>query len=423
MDEKPLNIAVIGGGMAGLTAGYILQRRHAVTLFEKNNYVGGHTNTIVIPNGPDKGKPVDTGFMVLNDRNYPTFHRLLRQLEVPVRNCDMSFGYWDEKTGLQYALTGLNGIFAKRSTLWTPSFWVLLREMASFQGSARKDLAMGKMYSRTLGEYLEQEDYSKGFIQDYLLPLGAAIWSTSVREMADFPADSFIQFFENHGFLSPNDRPQWQTVVEGGQSCVKAIMKTFKTRMRINEPVEEVKRKASGVLVRTRDGQEHAYDKVILACHADEALALLTEPTEDEQRLLSAWTYQKNFAVLHTDRDVMPPLKRAWASWNYVRESETTRAQPVSVTYHMNRLQGLETQEQYFVSLNRMRPIPDRYIVKEMYYTHPTFTKAAVETQKDLPGLNGVNNTYFCGSYFGYGFHEDAVKSAVAVTRCFGMEL
>jgi uncharacterized protein len=423
MEEKPLNIAVIGAGITGLTAAHILQRKHLVTLFEKNAYIGGHTHTIVISNGPDKGMPVDTGFMVLNDRAYPTFHQLLKQLEVPVRNSDLSFGYWDEKSGLQYAGTNLNGLFAQRSNLWSPAFWLMLREKGSFKARAKKDLEGGKLEALTLGEYLMNENYSSRFIHDYIIPMGSAIWSTSVREMMDFPADTFARFFENHGLLDFTGRPQWQTIVGGSQSCVKAILKTFKTRVRVSDAVEEVKRKGEQVTLRTREGKEQSFDKVVIACHADEALALLAEPTEDEQRLLSAWSYQKNFTVLHTDKDVMPPLPRTWASWNYTREKETTLAQPVSMTYHMNRIQGLETREQYFVTLNRVRPIPERYMVKEIYYTHPTFTRAAVESQKELPNLNGVNHTYFCGSYFGYGFHEDAVKSAVAVAQCFGMNL
>jgi uncharacterized protein len=423
MEEKPLNIAVIGTGAAGLTAAYILQRKHLVTLFEKNPTVGGHSNTIVIPNGPDKGIPVDTGFMVLNDRTYPTFHQLLKQLEVPVRNSDISFGYWDEKSGLQYAGTNLNGLFAQRSNLWSPAFWRMLREMGWFKVRAKKDLAGGKLEELTLGEYLMDENYSSRFIHDYIVPMGSALWSTSVREMMDFPAATFARFFENHGLLGFTGRPQWQTIVGGSQSFVKAILKTFKTMVRMSDAVEEVKRKGEQVTIRTREGKERSFDQVVMACHADEALALLAEPTEDEQRLLSAWSYQKNFTVLHTDKDVMPPLPHAWASWNYTREKETTLAQPVSMTYYMNRLQGLETREQYFVTLNRVRPIPERYIVKEIYYTHPTFTRTAVESQKELPKLNGVNQTYFCGSYFGYGFHEDAVKSAVAVAQCFGMDL
>lgn len=423
MSEKISNIAVIGMGAAGLTAAYLLQQRYVVTLFEKNNYVGGHANTIVIPNGPDKGKPMDTAFTLLNDQTYPTFHRLLRRLEVPVRPAELSFGYWDEKSGLQYAATGLNGLFAQRANLWNSSFWTMIREWAGFKRRAWRDLALGKLDALTLGEYLERENYSKGFTRDCLLPLGAVFWCTSVREMEQFPAVLFVRVFESCGLLGQPRRLQWQTVEGGSHSYVKAILKTFQTQVHLGEVVEEVKRKKDQVLVRSRSGQERGYDKVVMACHADEALGLLADPSEEEQRLLSVWSYQKNNAVLHTDRDVMPPSKNAWASWNYVRERDATLSQPVSVTTYVNRLQGLESQEPYFVTLNRVRPIPERYVVKEMYYTNPTFTKEAVESQKDLPSLNGANNTYYCGSYFGDGFHEGAVKSAVAVAQCFGLDL
>jgi predicted NAD/FAD-binding protein len=241
--------------------------------------------------------------------------------------------------------------------------------------------------------------------------------------MMDFPADTFVRSFQNQGFLGFAGRPQWQSVVGGSHAYVKAILKVFKTRVRVSEAAEEVRRKADQVTVRTREGKEQSFDKVVLACHADEALALLAEPSEEERRLLSPWSYQKSFTVLHTDPDVMPSLRRAWASLNYTRERETTLPQPVSKTYHMNRIQGLETREQYFVTLNRVRPIPERHIVKEIYFTHPTFTRPAARTWKELPNLNGVNHTYFCGSYFGDGFHEDAVQSAVAVAQCFGMDL
>lgn len=423
MGETISNIAVIGGGAAGLTAAYLLQQHYVVTLYEKNNYAGGYANTVVIPNGPDKGKPVDTGFTLLNDQTYPTFRRLLNRLGVAIRPSEFSFGYWDEKSGLQYAATGPNGFFAQRSNLWNSAFWKILREWVWFKRRAWRDMTTGKLDPLTLGEYIEQGKFSEGFSRDCLLPLGSAIWCTSVREMEQFPAAMFARVLEGLGFLGQSRRLQWQTVEGGSHNYVKAIVRTFKTRVRLGDPVEEVKRKKEQVLVRTRAGQEQAYDKVVLACHADEALGLLADPSEEEQKLLSVWNYQKNNAVLHTDRDVMPPLKNAWACWNYVRERDATLSQPVSMTYHINRLQGLESQEPYFVTLNRVRPIPERYILREMYYTNPTFTMTAVESQKELPRLNGANNTYYCGSYFGDGFHEDAVKSALAVAQCFGIDL
>lgn len=421
MGDEIKNIAVIGGGAAGLTAAYLLQQHYTVSLYDRNSYVGGHANTVVIPNGPDKGKPVDMGFTLFNDQTYPTFSRLLQRLEVRARPSELNFGYWNEKSGLQYSATGLNGLFARRSNLWNSSFWMILNNWTKFRRRARRDLGKGELAVLTLGEYLELKGYPKEFIQNCLLPLGSAVWCTSVREIEQFPADFFIRVLRDFGLLGLPQRVQWKMVEGGSQSYIKAILKTFKTQVHLGEIAEEVKRKKNQVLIRTRSGLEHAYDKVVLACHADEALGLLTEPTEEEQRLLSLWSYQKNFAVLHTDRDVLPPLKNAWACWNYVSEIDATLSQPVSLSYHVNRIQGLETQDPYFVTLNRVRPIPERYVVKETYYTHPVFTKAAVNSQKELPSLNGVNNIYYCGSYFGDGFHEDAVKSGVAVAKSLGI--
>lgn len=423
MDEKPLKIAVIGAGVAGLTAAHLLQRKHHVTLYEKSPSLGGHANTIVIDNGPDKGTPIDTGFVVLNDRTDVNFHKLLNQLEVPVRDSDMSFGFYDEKSRLQYAGTNLNGLFAQRSRLWDPAFWHMLLEIARFRGKAKKDLALGRLEGQSLGEYLDGEGFFRGFIHDYILPMGGSLWSTSGKDMAEFPADVFVRFLDNHGLMRFTGRPKWRRIVGGSHSYVKAFLKGFKGRVKVNAPVDQVKRAGEGVSIKTKGGEENIFDKVVLAGHADEALALLAEPTEDEQRLLSRWFYQKNHVTLHTDVDVMPPLRRGWASWNYIREMDATKSEPASVTYHMNRLQGLKTQEQYFITLNRVRPIPVKYVIKELYYTNPTFTRESVETQKELPLLNGVNNTYYCGSYFGYGFHEDAVRSALAVARSFGLDL
>jgi predicted NAD/FAD-binding protein len=366
---------------------------------------------------------VDAGFTVFNENASPNFRKLLDQLRVPIRPCNHSFAFWDEKTGFNYALTGLNGAFAQRSNLWKPRFWLMARELAWFRQAAPRDLASGLLAGLTLGEYLEEENYSEPFVEDYLVPLGSAVWYTSVREMENFPAALFVRALGKLGYLGFGPCRQWRILPGGSHTYVKAILKNFQTRVRVGEAVVGVKRGLLGVQLRTGAGQEQDFDKVVLACHADEALALLTDPTEEEQRLLSLWEYQKNYAVLHTDPHVLHHHKRAWASWNYIRERDATLTQPVPVTYNLSRMQGLESREPYFLSLNRVRPIPEGHIVREMYYTQPIFTKEAVALQKELPYLNGMNHTFFCGSYFGDGFQEDAVKSGVAVGRCFGMDL
>jgi uncharacterized protein len=422
MKTNPLNIAVVGAGVAGITAAYILQRQHQITLFEKNNYLGGHTNTITIDSGPDAGAVVDTGFIVLNDKTYPTFHRLLAQLGVSVRNSDMSFGFHDEKTGIQYAGINLNTIFTQRKNILNPSFLRMLYDIRRFGKIARLDINQGIADGLTLGQYIEQGGYSHSFTRDYLLPMGAAIWSTPADEMLAFPAQTFLRFFDNHGLLSL-EIPQWQTVVGGSHAYVHAFREQFQGNIVLGQPIQGIARNIHGVQIKLANGDVQTFDKVIIAAHADEAFRLLEDPTPDETKFLSVWKYNKNMTVLHTDSSVMPSNHRAWASWNYTREETGQGNEPLSLTYHMNRLQGLTTQYPYFVTLNRTTPVDSASVIKEITYMHPMYDFKSTATQPHLPTLNGVNHTYYCGSYFGYGFHEDAVVSGVNVANCFGLEL
>lgn len=418
-----LHIAVIGGGVAGLTAAYLLQRRHRVTLFERNDYVGGHTNTVEIPDGPDAGTAVDTGFIVLNHKTYPLLHRLLSQLDCEVRWSDMSFGYYDETTGFHYAGTGFSGLFAQRSNLFNPAHWRFLLSIARFCARARDDLATGALAGLSVGAYLEQVGVGSLTRDAYVFPMASAIWSSSLRDIAQFPAEMMIRFWENHGLLSLKDRPRWQTIVGGSQTYVRRILSRHAIDCRIRAAVERVERRNGSVRIYPHGVDPIDADAVVIAAHADEALAMLADPSPDERRLLSAWRYQANRTLLHTDASLMPPNRRAWASWNYRRHRSLAEESPVSVTYHMNRLQGLRTAREYFVSLNSPTLPRDEMIIREMVYTHPLYTFDALASQAELPRLNGTNRTFFCGSYFGYGFHEDAVRSAVAVGRLFGIEL
>ncbi len=418
-----LSIAVVGGGVAGITSAHLLQRRHRVTLYEKNDYVGGHTHTIEIPEGPDQGLPVDTGFIVLNDRTYPLLHRLLAQLGVTVRDTEMSFSFQSAATGLEYAGTGLNGLFAQRRNLVRPAHWRLLLEIARFCRTARADLAGNRLGRLTLHEYLGRGRYHEDMVDHYLVPMASAIWSTPPGQVTGFPAEPFLRFFDNHGLLSPFHRPRWQTVVGGSHAYVKAFLAEFRGTVRASAAVAGVRRGDDAVTVTTTDGNAEAYDRVVVAVHADEALGLLDDPSDRERELLGAWRYQRNRVVLHTDASFLPRNRRAWGCWNYSSVEDPGPDSLGCVTYWMNALQGLRSETQYCVTVNPDRPVPGGATIRELEYSHPTYSIASMATQAQLPHLNGCNHTYFCGSYFGYGFHEDAVRSAAAVGREFGLAL
>ncbi len=421
--ESGLKIAVIGSGVAGITISYLLQQRHSVTLHEKNDYIGGHTHTVVIEDGPDAGTPVDTGFIVFNERTYPLFLKFLSQLEVGLRKTQMSFSYHCRQTGLQYASSNFNALFAQRFNLLNPSFWRMLIGITQLNSKTRQKLQEGALKDLRLGDYLERERFSWQLIESYLIPMASAIWSTPDAQMMDFPAESFFRFFENHGLLTLTDQPQWFVVEGGSHSYVKAFLKNFKGRALTNHGVRSVRRTDKGPLVRFEDGEEELYDQVVIAAHANEAYRMLADPSPEEIRLLLPWSYSENKTILHTDTSFLPQNRRAWASWNYIRERDIESKSPVMVTYHMNRLQNLATDKNYCVTLNPAAPVPEEKIIREIDYTHPTFTFDALKTQLELPALNGKNNTCFCGSYFGYGFHEDAVRSAVRVAEKFGITL
>lgn len=425
--KKDLNgnrrVAVVGGGVAGIVAAYLLQEDHDVTLFDRNDYLGGHTHTIILPDGPDAGTPVDTGFIVLNDRTYPLLRIFLDHLNVRTRDTRMSFSFHCRKTGLYYSGTNLNGLFAQRRNLFRPAHWAMLREISRFCVEAERALRDESIGETNLGEYLRHNRYSKELIENYVIPMCSAIWSSPSEDMELFPASALLRFFHNHGLLSLRDRPQWMTVVGGSISYVQAFLDRFRGDVLLGTTVQGISRKPEGVSIRTGSGKADLFDSVVIAAHADEALKILEDPSAEEQRLLAPWRYQSNEVVLHTDTSILPPHRRAWSCWNYSRESLDDGTSPVSVTYYMNMLQGLKTRKGYCVTLNSRTPVADGYHVAEMQYRHPLYTFESIATQRELPLLNGKRNTYYCGSYFGYGFHEDAVRSAVSVGRIFGRDL
>ena len=423
MTDSPLNIAVVGGGVAGITAAYLLQRRHRVTLYEQNDYLGGHTHTITIPAGPDAGTPVDTGFIVLNDRTYPRFNRLLQQLNVSIQASEMSFSYFCEQTGFQYASRDLDSLFARRRNLLDMGYLRLLLEILRFNRIARRELVSGRLAALTLGRFLTQYRFSHRFREQYIIPMAAAIWSAPDADAADFPMETFARFFSNHGLLTVSDQPQWYVVQGGSQTYVKAFQKNFRGDIVRNAPIRRIRRDPQAATLSLQDGRRHHLDHVVIATHADEAYRLLQDPSEDEKRLLSPWQYSTNQVILHSDDRFMPSNRRAWASWNYLREAGSPAGAPVTLTYHMNRLQRLETRAPYFVTLNPGRAIDDALVTARLTYTHPMYTFASLATQAQLPQLNGHNRTSYCGSYFGYGFHEDAVRAATLVAESFGISL
>lgn len=417
------SIAVVGLGVAGLTSALMLDEKHEVTLFEKNHYLGGHTNTITIDNGPDARTRVDTGFIVYNDQNYPTFIRLLKLLGIEGRDSDMSFGFHREVDGFAYSSYVPKGLFADRLNLFKPSFLKMIADILNFNKQSLRDLEENKLSNLTLGAYLDQGNYGREFLNSYLIPMGAAIWSTPPGEMLDFPAETFLCFFKNHGLLALKGRPRWRSIPGGSKSYVEAIERKFKGVVKTNTTVQKIVREGEKVKVISEEGEALTYDYVIMGAHADQALSLLEAPTEDEKRLLGAWKYTQNPTVLHTDVSVMPKNKRAWASWNYTLEAGADEQNVVSLTYDMNRLQGLETEQTYLVTLNRKKEIPKEKTIREINYTHPSYNFDSVKTQEELQKLNGASRIFFCGSYFGYGFHEDAVKSATKVLEHFGCSL
>ncbi|BCS94869.1 amine oxidase [Desulfoluna limicola] len=418
--NEPLKVAVIGAGVSGITAACLLEELHEVTLYEKNGYIGGHTNTAVIDRGPDAGTPVDTGFIVMNGRTYPLFSRLLAHLGVSLIKTDMSFSYTCRLTGLQYASSNFNTLFAQRRNLFSPSFWYFLYGVNGLMQRIRRGLSEGGFAGLTLGEYMAREGVARDVTDRFVLPMAAAIWSAPDAQMMDFPMEIFARFYDNHGLLALNDHPQWYVVEGGSHSYVKAFLKGFKGTILESMPVRGIRRTDDGVVVTTEDGRCDSYDRVVLAAHADEALNMLEDPSSDETRLLSPWRYASNRVILHVDTSFLPSEPRARASWNYIRETGTGKGEPITVTYLMNRLQHLKTKETWCVTLNPAREIPEAAIHKDLTYDHPIFTFESVATQPGLRELNGRRNTFFCGSYFGYGFHEDAVRSSVDVVKALG---
>lgn len=417
-----LNVAVIGTGVAGLSAAWLISKRHMVTVYEKDKHIGGHSNTVDAPVGKAP-VPVDTGFIVYNERNYPNLTALFEHLGVPTVDSDMSFAASLQGGRFEYSGTGLNGLFGQRRNVLKPRFWRLILDILRFYREAPAQLDALSRDGLSLGDFVERQNYSGTFIEDHVLPMGAAIWSTTVDEMRAYPAAAFVRFFESHGLLTMKDRPQWRTVAGGSREYVRRLSEPFRTRVRHDAAVAIV-RTPGGVSVRDGAGKVVDYDHVVIATHADEALRLLADPDERESRLLGAWRYTANRAVLHGDSALMPRRRRVWSSWNFIGGEPGRGGDPATeslcVTYWMNRLQNLDPANPLFVTLNPIAEPEADKVHGSFAYTHPLFDQAALDSHCDLWSLQGRRRTWFCGSYFGYGFHEDALQSGLAVAEQLG---
>lgn len=414
-----MKIAIIGTGIAGMVAAYLLNEEHDLTIFEANDYVGGHTNTVAVPT--EEGTyAVDTGFIVFNERTYPHFTTLLRRLNVATQPSTMSFSVRCEHSGLEYSGTSLRTLFAQRRNLFRPSFHRMLVDILRFNRVAPR-LLLQEDDTTTLGDYLRAHHYSTAFIEHYIIPMGASIWSADPQQMWDMPARFFIRFFDQHGMLTVNHRPQWLVIAGGSQQYVRALIQPYRQRIRLRCPVQAVTRTRDAVTVRSPGSEPERFDQVVFATHSDQALALLTDASEQERSILGALPYQQNEVVLHTDTTLLPRAPLAWASWNYHRLPEFQGH--VAMTYNMNLLQNLQARRTFCITLNRTPAIDPRAILRTMTYHHPVYTVPGIAAQRRYASINGVNRTYYCGAYWGNGFHEDGVNSALAVGQRFGKGL
>lgn len=404
-----LKIAVIGSGISGLVSAYLLSQQHEIHLFEANDTLGGHTHTVKV-NHSSQAVNIDCGFIVFNKKTYPHFTALLDKEQVSYEKSEMSFSYYDPKKAFYYNGHSLSSLFSDKKNLFNGEFYRMLFDIVLFNRTAKSLIKKNQLNSLTLRDYLQQKSYSSLFINTYLIPMISAIWSAPKAKVPDMPLSFLLRFYENHGLLDLYDRPDWYVIKNGSSQYIPKLTERFKENIHLSSKVDKVARKNNQVAV-TVNQQTHQFDKVIIAAHSDEALKMLEQPTEHELAILGAILYEANHITLHTDIRVLPPSPKAWASWNYYENQSGV----CTLNYYANRLQNINMNQHYIVSVNLEDQIAEDSIIKQMIFSHPVITQAALNAQKQATLINGHNNTYFCGAYWGYGFHEDGVRSALAV--------
>ena len=414
-----MRIAVIGTGIAGMVAAYLLSDEHELVVFEAEDYVGGHTHTIDVSLNGDT-YAVDTGFIVFNEATYPNFVRLMQRLGIAWQPSNMSFSVQCKKTGLEFSPSSVNSLFIQRKNLLRPSFYRMILDIFKFRRES-EGLLKSDDYTLTLENFLTAKKFSRLFIEHFIIPMGEAIWSADPVKFNEFPALYFAQFFKNHGFLNVRNQPQWLVIKGGSKQYVEPLTRPYRDHIRLSCPVTSIQRHSDHVSVQAANGQPERFDQVVIATHSDQALAMLDDPTESEKEILGAIPYQDNHAVLHSDESVLPRKKAAWASWNYhIPQEEMGR---VALTYDMNILQSLGAPVEYCVTLNLPNTVDPAKKIQEMHYHHPVYNPTSLAARNRHEEINGVKRTYFCGAYWGYGFHEDGVNSALVVAKHFGKSL
>lgn len=425
LDGGRLKIGVVGTGISGLSAAWLLNKSHDVTVFEQDRRLGGHSNTVDAtlegPNGPRR-IPVDTGFIVYNEHTYPNLTALFDYLGVQTEKSVMSFSASINAGRFEYSGSGLKGLLAQKRNLIRPRFWSMVLDILRFYRECVTDASMPGNASLSLGDYLKKSGYSDGFLRDHIYPMASSIWSASFEEIRGYPLAAFVRFFSNHGLLETkaHKRPQWRTVSGGSRSYVERLSADYKDRILLNSKVAEISRAPDGVMIKTDTGEAHHFDHVVIAAHSTQAINMLNDASADEAALLSAIRYEKNSAFLHTDASMMPRRKNAWASWNYLSDNEDESERLVCLTYWMNLLQNIDQDYPVFVTLNPHREPASSKTIQSFDYEHPIFDQKALDAQQKLWALQGTNRTWFCGAYFGYGFHEDGLQSGLAVAEALG---